>query len=159
MSWSVTPPTATAGAAITAAAWNNVRDILLGAGTWAAYSPVWTSTGSYPSIGNGALTGCYTVIGDAVDLNLYLSIGSTTTQGSGTWAFSLPPGMAVASGFALGGCGSCSDGTQRPLFAFGAPSGTSVVAVSGLGATLGPTSPYTFPTGGWLALSARFRKA
>lgn len=120
---------------------------------------MWASTGSGPSIGNGSLTGCYTVLGDVVDINIYLSIGSTTTQGSGTWTFSLPSGITVASGFALNGTGSMSDGTQRPLFAFGAPSGTSVVAMSTGSVVLGPASPYTFPTAGWLSLSARFRKA
>lgn len=60
-------------------------------GAWTSHSPTWTTSGTAPSIGNGTLTARY----KALDANtyayyLYLTFGSTTTAGSGTWTFTLP---------------------------------------------------------------------
>ena len=58
-------------------------------GIWTAYTPTWTAT-SNPDIGNGTLTGKYTIIGKTCHLNIYLLAGSTTTYGTGEWIFSIP---------------------------------------------------------------------
>ncbi len=59
-------------------------------GKWQAYTPTWTAGTTNPSIGNGTLTGRYIVIGKLCTYVLGLVMGSTTTYGSGNWAFSLP---------------------------------------------------------------------
>ena len=62
---------------------------------WASYSPIWYSTGSTPTIGNGTLTGRYQNIGATIVGEIRLVFGSTTNRGSGTYRFSIPtPGVA-----------------------------------------------------------------
>ena len=59
-------------------------------GKWQSYTPTWTAATTNPSIGNGTLTGRYIVIGKLCTYVLGLVMGTTTTYGSGNWAFSLP---------------------------------------------------------------------
>lgn len=59
-------------------------------GAWTAYTPTWTSSPTNPTIGNGVLLGRYFKLGRTVSISITLQFGSTTTAGSGGWAFSLP---------------------------------------------------------------------
>lgn len=58
--------------------------------TWQDYTPTWDADSSSPSIGNGTIEGRYVQHGDIVHAQIELTIGSTTTLGSGTWFFTLP---------------------------------------------------------------------
>lgn len=60
-------------------------------GTW---SPAWTSSGTAPVLGNGTLTGKYTVVGNLVFITIFFNAGSTTTFGTGAFRFDLPFAMA-----------------------------------------------------------------
>lgn len=69
-----------------------------GLGAWTTYTPTWTASSSNPVLGNGTLLGRY----KALDANTYIisvqvSMGSTTTYGSGTWRFALPAGVTTAA--------------------------------------------------------------
>ncbi len=67
------------------------------AGTsWTSYTPTWTASTTNPGIGNGTLVGRYQKIGRTVNLHINLTAGSTTTYGSGTYAFTLPVQAANA---------------------------------------------------------------
>jgi len=82
-----------AGEKPTAAIMNaQIRDNVGGIGQWHehAWVPTWTATGTAPSLGNGTLTGRYTMVGKTVFAQLRLTMGSTTTYGTGSWLFSLP---------------------------------------------------------------------
>ena len=59
-------------------------------GQWVDYTPTWTAVTTNPVIGNGNLTGRYTIVGKTVTCRIELKAGSTTTFGSGVWRFSLP---------------------------------------------------------------------
>lgn len=59
-------------------------------GAWTSYPPVWTASTTNPVIGNGTLIGRYSKIGRQVTVHINLTPGSTTTYGSGTYAFSVP---------------------------------------------------------------------
>ena len=74
-----------------------LRTIEVG-GVWQSYTPTWTATTTNPSIGDGTLSGRYTVIGKLVVLNIRMVAGSTTTFGSGEWNFSLPIAASSAYG-------------------------------------------------------------
>lgn len=67
-------------------------DISTGAGNaWTAYTPVWTSAGTAPAIGNGTLSGRWTQMGKTVLFWASMVAGSTTTFGSANaWTISLP---------------------------------------------------------------------
>lgn len=55
------------------------------------YFLTWANLSTQPAIGNGTISGFWVTRGRNVDVNIFLSIGSTTTFGTGgLWLFSLP---------------------------------------------------------------------
>lgn len=72
----------------------DVAKFLRGDGAWAGdiqtYTPVWTTTGTAPAIGNGSINGRYIRIGAFVFISIRLVAGSTTTFGTGEWRITLP---------------------------------------------------------------------
>lgn len=60
------------------------------ASAWTTYTPTWIGSISNPSIGNGTLTGAYKRIGSTVFFRIRLTVGSTTSFGSGSYSLSLP---------------------------------------------------------------------
>jgi len=70
---------------------NNVGNprVLLDAWT-VSYTPTLTSGAGSPSLGNGTLTGYYTFDGSYVNAYISLTLGSTTSLGTGEIRFSLP---------------------------------------------------------------------
>jgi len=108
---STTPRTWVVGEVVTAAQLNTeIRDQFNDLfAAWATYTPTWTATTTNPTLGNGTLNGRYKQIGKTVHLAIELTFGSTTTPGTGTYAFALPAtatssvariltGQAVTSG-------------------------------------------------------------
>lgn len=55
-----------------------------------AYTPVWSTSGAQPALGNGTLVGQYERKGKQVRVHVEFVAGSTTTFGSSTFQFSLP---------------------------------------------------------------------
>jgi hypothetical protein len=55
-----------------------------------SYTPSWTASTTNPTIGNGTITGAYTQIGKMVFVRIQITMGSTTTYGSGQYSISLP---------------------------------------------------------------------
>jgi len=67
------------------------REMLLGSQIpWTQYTPVWTAASVNPVIGNGTITGSYTIIGKTCFVRGNVAMGSTTTFGSGEWYISMP---------------------------------------------------------------------
>ena len=80
---------------------------------WISFTPVWTTTGTAPVIGNGALIGRYMLHGNLCFIRVRLFCGSTTTFGTGAFQFSLPLTMNQAGGTMIDGHGSdASDGAS-----------------------------------------------
>jgi hypothetical protein len=67
-------------------------------GAWTAYTATWSASGTQPAIGNGALLGYYSKIGRQVTMSINVTSGSTTTYGSGSYAFALPFAAASTRG-------------------------------------------------------------
>jgi hypothetical protein len=63
-------------------------------GTAISFTPVWTGG----TVGNGSITGTYTIAGVTVSVTMTLTWG-TTTSSSGAWTFSLPVTAVQTSGF------------------------------------------------------------
>jgi len=59
-------------------------------GYWESYTPTWGSTGTQPAIGNGTLSGEFSRNGRIVVASAKVTIGSTTTLGTGIYNLSLP---------------------------------------------------------------------
>jgi hypothetical protein len=70
-------------------------------GAWTAYVPTWAGSGSNPAIGDGTLSGKYSLIGTTCLVEINVLMGSTTTYGTGNWTFSLP-----VTAVDTAGCGS-----------------------------------------------------
>ncbi|MGW3595017.1 hypothetical protein [Streptomyces sp. NPDC005167] len=92
------------GETVTAAMLNSeIRDQLNSMfDTWTPYTPSWTGTTTNPALGNGSLTGQYIKIGRTCTATVILTMGSTTTYGSGNYLFSLPFTAASATVSYLG---------------------------------------------------------
>jgi hypothetical protein len=73
------------------------------AGAWASYTPSWTVSGGGAALGNGTVSGRYRRQGTTVHIQQRLTIGSTSTLGTGAVRLSLPSGM---TGGALASTGS-----------------------------------------------------
>jgi hypothetical protein len=67
-----------------------------------SYTPAWTAVVTNPVLGNGTLTGRYVRHGDLVSVWIMLTMGTTTTTGSGQWEFSLPVAMGSTVRFVAG---------------------------------------------------------
>ncbi|AGP56193.1 hypothetical protein [Streptomyces rapamycinicus] len=57
---------------------------------WTSYTPTWTAATTNPSLGNGTLIGRYLKVGRTCTAHINLVTGSTTTYGSGNYAWALP---------------------------------------------------------------------
>lgn len=61
---------------------------------WVSYTPDWLATTTNPVIGNGVKAGRYKQIGKLVWFRINITLGSTTTVGSGTYTFTPPVGIS-----------------------------------------------------------------
>lgn len=63
------------------------------------FTPSWTAAGTAPSLGNGSITGKWHRNGKWMDVDIYMSFGSTTTKGTSDWYFSLPSGYTIDTSY------------------------------------------------------------
>lgn len=110
------------------------------------YVPTWT--GGSPTLGDGTLNASYVYDGDTCRGNIQLTIGSTTTLGSGAWSFSLPKQCARNVS------GSCYVEDASPVAVYAgtshiqAAASTVRAAISGFtSAYLGSATPIAWATG------------
>lgn len=123
---------------------------------WTSYTPSWTSSGTAPAIGNGSLTGAYLLLGKLLFFRIVLLGGSSTTWGTGLYAFSLPDGVttAASSQVVSGYVWDSNPGTRSPAAGQVVASGSSVNRiVVGSGAGAGATVPFTWAVGDELVLT------
>lgn len=69
---------------------------------WTPYTPSWTASTTNPVLGNGTLAGQYIKWGRTCTASVILTMGSTTTYGSGNYTFTLPFTAAAATVSYLG---------------------------------------------------------
>lgn len=120
---------------------NNSNVALLTDIAFQAYTPAWTAASVNPALGNGALVGYYSKRGKLVTASFRLTIGSTTTQGTGAWYVTLPVApsgsiqqagqavIAIAGGNTYAATiQTLGDGTARCVIAAGPGASTTVGA-------------------------------
>lgn len=149
-----------AGAPVRAADLTSIFPV--GVDAWQPYIPVWTASGSNPSIGNGSINGQYTKIGRTVLFRASITAGSTTTFGSGNYSISLP--VAGAPGTVAYPIGETSMvdvsvGTRyiRTLIMWTAA--TTTLILNEAGATVTPTVPVTWADGDLFYFSGQYEAA
>lgn len=64
---------------------------------FSSYTPAWTSTGTQPALVDGTAVGSYVQLGDLVMGSLQITLGSSSTNGTGTYRFSIPVEAAVTT--------------------------------------------------------------
>lgn len=86
------PRTWVVGETVTAAMLNaEIRDQLNSMfDVWTSFTPVWSSSGTAPAIGNGSIVGRYMKIGRTVHAVIRMTCGATTTYGTGSYSWTLP---------------------------------------------------------------------
>lgn len=91
MGWT-SPRTWVAGEKPPAATLNtHIRDNFKAIGDpWTAYTPAWTAATTNPVLGNGTLVGAYMQAGKFTSFWVLLTMGSTTTFGSGAYFLTTP---------------------------------------------------------------------
>lgn len=138
-------------------------------GAWTAYTPTWTAVTTNPAIGDGTITGAYQQIGKTVHFRVNLSLGSTSTVGSGNWHFGLPVAAAAGlvvnhginvagyaedaavQGYMIGAARMQSASAIELIFAGGTPAGAAAIVGSG--------SPFAWASGDFLRFSGSYEAA
>ena len=121
-----------------------------GDGAYLTYTPAWTGT-TNPGLGNGTLTGRWTRIGRTIIGSINLTIGSTTTGGSGSWAWDLPV-VAASGNTRVGVCEFIGNFGRYDGHGVISPNATQIgiylpressglAALARVGATASPASP------------------
>ena len=83
---------------------------------WLPYTPTWTGSSTNPALGNGTIAGRYIRIGKLVFARVLITMGGTTTYGTGYWKVSLP--VTPLTGHSWNGVGLAYDvsaGAAYPL--------------------------------------------
>jgi hypothetical protein len=129
---------------------------------WTSYTPTWTGSTTNPSLGNGTLSAAYIQIGKTVHFRINLTMGTTTTYGSGIWRFTLP----VASNGAISGAGGVIGGgsifdaapTATRYYAFIYHYGSGVIALANDSFTGGNTQslPMTFAVNDAISMTGTY---
>jgi hypothetical protein len=69
------------------------------AGYTDTYTPVWTTSGVAPSLGNGTLTGRFYRFDKFVFFSINFTAGSTTTFGTGNFQFTTPTAVSASNNY------------------------------------------------------------
>lgn len=168
MGLNTTPRTWTTAELVTAAMLNTeVRDALTGIqAAWTAYTPTWGSGGTQPTLGNGTLAGAYMQIGKTIHFRCQLTVGSTSTFGTGNYTLTLPvmPVSSTAQRHRFEGW--IFDNSAGALYDLRASSTTTTTMNLFLDATTAaivgaftPTSPVTLATSDVVSLNGTYEAA
>jgi len=125
-------------------------------GDWADYTPVWSSTGTQPSLGDGQLLGQWTRIGETVFFDIRLTMGASTTYGTGTWLLSFPVASTVGS---LGAFNAQyrEAGIQNVVGGARLNSSTTLFMIVHGGVNVSPTAPFTWGAGDQIFVSGCYK--
>lgn len=118
------------------------------------YTPVWSATGTAVSLGNGTITGAYTKVGNMVTVYVVLTMGSTTTYGTGNYHVTLPftvakTSLGVAQGYNLGV-------GNEIFFPYAPATGNYVQFFTSSNTLVGQLVPHTWKSGDQIEFSITF---
>lgn len=159
MAW-VAPRTWVAGTVVLAAWMNEVRDSLKAIGDpWTAYTPTWTASGVNPTLGNGTITAASITAGKLTIIRIVLTFGSTTTAGTGVYAWTLPATALVAyQPIGMAVVRDVSVPANVPRVAY-LPTTTTISCFTEAGAHIDNNTPYTWATGDTIKIQGTYEAA
>jgi hypothetical protein len=122
----------------------------ISAGYTTSYTPVWTTTGTAPALGNGSLTGRFYRFEKLVHFVMKFAAGSTTTFGTGSFQFSTPTSISAVNNFGFPAV-LLDQGTAFYTRAQGLGYTTSLadkfIIIDSAGTAITATSPFTWANG------------
>ena len=115
----------------------------------------WAGSVTNPALNNGTLTGAYDLVAGLCTYSVSLTVGSTTTFGSGDWSFSTPFAAAATS---VGSVWVLDSGTAYYIGTCVISTGGSAIFCYANGAASGyrSTVPMTWATGDQLQLTITY---
>jgi hypothetical protein len=120
------------------------------AGYTDTYTPVWTTSGTAPALGNGTLTGRFYRYDKFIFFSVAFTAGSTTTFGTGNFQFSTPTAVAASNNYGYPAV-LLDNGTAwiTRLTGNGPVAGLSdkFLILDSAGSAVTGTSPFTWTTG------------
>lgn len=150
------------------AAWGDIvnENFAVLGGAWTAFTPAMTfSGGGSLTIGNGSIVGAYRLTGKTLKFRVTLTVGSTTSFGTGSWRFTLPGSSTNVAAEQTCGPARVFDGsTTYYASVVTAPSGATYVEVvsqtaASNGAHVTSAYPMTWGTSDVLSFSAEMEVA
>lgn len=137
---------------VTAAMMNEISSSLHAVGdAWTPFTPTWTSNGAAVSLGNGTATGAYVAAGKSVHMRAKVTMGSTTTYGTGSYFLTVP--FAPKTGLTPHLEVFCNDVsattyyTGKTYFTASTTVGVAVHTVNPYIVALNATAPFTWAAG------------
>ncbi|MFD4912861.1 hypothetical protein ACFWNR_06515 [Streptomyces virginiae] len=73
-------------------------------GDYTPYTPSWTAASVNPTLGNGSLVARWTRVGSQITTSGNLTLGSTSSGGTGVWSISLPVAAGATGVTCFGSC-------------------------------------------------------
>ncbi|MGW0785746.1 hypothetical protein [Streptomyces sp. NPDC002913] len=131
---------------------------------WTTYTPTWTGATTNPVLGNGAITGRYIKWGRTVIASVQITMGSTTTYGSGAYTIGVPFPAASATVAYIGSARLSGTDTWlgHVLLGQGATGATatfSATATNTRGGNMSGTVPETLAAGAILRFTITYQSA
>lgn len=133
-----------------------------GLGAWTDYTPTWGASGTAPALGNGTLTGRYKALDSKTyAISIALTLGSTSTVGTGQFSFTLPGGLTSVARVQLMSAAVLDSGTAYfSATAWVAASDTKILHIVVADATgdrrAGGGVPVTYATGDQIIISGMY---
>lgn len=122
------------------------------------YQPEWQSSGVAPTVGNGAIVGDWSRQGSVVHFSAQLTVGSTSTFGTGFYRITLP--MAPPAGINQSVTCLIYDSSANLYYVGVGVIGTGLAYVSmqtNAASGVAATSPITFATGDLIRVSGSYQ--
>lgn len=118
---------------------------------WDQYTATWSSASNpQPAIGNGTLVAAFRRVGVTGYLRGALTMGSSTTKGTGEWRISMPSGWTASSNLTNGwqfGFGMYFGAATTPGHCYVSPGATVLTFVySGPLLSVTSSAPFTWST-------------
>lgn len=141
---------------------SDLADLTAAAAAWTVYTPVWSSTGTAVSLVDGTITGASRRVGQTADVRVVLTMGASTTFGTGFYRISLPYAPKLNSLIPVY-CDDSSgsvrwEGHARIIAATTGGDNMRMVVAAG-SAGVGQTSPMTWASGDVLVLAGSYEIA
>lgn len=128
---------------------------------WTSYTPTWTGATTNPVMNNGTIVGAYRQVGKTVNFRIVITMGTTTTYGSGAYSVSLP---VTAVDARVTHNGTIRQAATTPIFGEQATTTTLQLRIitTGTGATftnMVQGTPVTLASTNVIALSGTYEAA